>query len=624
MSNDRSARLWLLLVMVAGLAAIWTIVVILSGGFVLRIGSVRILSSRGARNPAIIAALSALAAWVWFGSRHFRTLWRPRRVAARLWSTLEMCFGVLMRVGRELPSQTAPVIAAAASFAVVIVALTRGALVAGGQDSYGYVSEADYMTRGIMRVEQPFARDMNWPFSAETLTPLGYRPGRGRTIVPIYPPGLPMLMALFQLAAGRRAVFFVVPLMGGVAVWATYVMGRRLAGRTVGAMAAMLLASSPTFLIQLMVPMSDVPTTAWWAIAFGLGLAHSRGAALASGAAVGLAILTRPNLAPLAVIPAALLLWRPISERRIDARDVERGLLFAAGVIAACIALAVINARVYGSLTTSGYGPLASGVFSWRHVPPNLLRYPRWLLETQTPVVLLAPFALFVGGNSTAKNRSIAQTRSVVIAWGCFIAAVFGCYMFYFPFETWFWLRFVLPAFPPLFVLTSVALVGLLARLERGARVLTTGVILAALAWRGVAFGLEHAVFDFREGERKYVAVSEYIARVLPERGAYLSTLYSGSIRYYSGRVTVRYDQLPPNWLDAVIMELRRLGYHPYIVLETAEEPEFRRRFEGRSPLAALDWPPVARMNHSSGVRIYDPIDREAAPERRSKTELIP
>ena len=281
-------------------------------------------------------------------------------------------------------------------------------------------------------------------------------------------------------------------------------------------------------------------------------------------------------------------------------------------------------ARVYGSLTTSGYGPLASGVFSWRHVPPNHQRYSRWLLETQTPVVLLAPFALFVGINSTPKNRSIAQTRSVVIAWGCFIAAVFGSYMFYFPFETWFWLRFVLPAFPPLFVLTSVALVGLLAHLERGARVLTTAVILAALVWRGVAFGLEHAVFDFREGERKHVAVSEYIARVLPERGAYLSWQYSGSIRYYSGRVTVRYDQLPLNWLDAVIVELRRLGYHPYIVLETAEEPEFRRRFEGRSPLAALDWPPVARMNHSSGVRIYDPIDREAAPERRSKTELIP
>lgn len=52
-------------------------------------------------------------------------------------------------------------------------------------------------------------------------------------------------------------------------------------------------------------------------------------------------------------------------------------------------------------------------------------------------------------------------------------------------------------------------LVALLARLERGARVAATTVIVGALAWHGIAFGLEHAAFDFREGERKHVAIGE-------------------------------------------------------------------------------------------------------------------
>ena len=50
---------------------------------------------------------------------------------------------------------------------------------------------------------------------------------------------------------------------------------------------------------------------------------------------------------------------------------------------------------------------------------------------------------------------------------------------------------------------------------------------------------------------------------------------YSGSIRHYSGRLTIRYDWIPTNRLDSVIEQLRGLGYHPYIVLESAEMTSF-------------------------------------------------
>jgi asparagine N-glycosylation enzyme membrane subunit Stt3 len=47
-----------------------------------------------------------------------------------------------------------------------------------------------------------------------------------------------MLMAVFKLIGGAKAVYLVVPLLGGLAVWATFLMGSRLAGAFVGACGA--------------------------------------------------------------------------------------------------------------------------------------------------------------------------------------------------------------------------------------------------------------------------------------------------------------------------------------------------------------------------------------------------
>ena len=164
---------------------------------------------------------------------------------------------------------------------------------------------------------------MTWPNATASLAPLGYRPHTAnpadKDIVPIYSPGLPMLMAVFKSIAGSRAVFWVVPLLGGLALWATYLLGARLAGPAVGAAAAVLMAASPTFLFEVVSPTSDVPCTAWWALALALVTFEGRWPALAAGIAAGLAILTRPNLVPLAAVPAAMLVWRSIESRSAPA-----------------------------------------------------------------------------------------------------------------------------------------------------------------------------------------------------------------------------------------------------------------------------------------------------------------
>lgn len=48
-----------------------------------------------------------------------------------------------------------------------------------------------------------------------------------------------------------------------------------------------------------------------------------------------------------------------------------------------------------------------------------------------------------------------------------------------------------------------------------------------------------------------------------------------------------------------------------YVLLEEAEEPLFRARFEGASSYGTLDWPPNADIRTHVRVRVWDIADRE-------------
>jgi hypothetical protein len=111
---------------------------------------------------------------------------------------------------------------------VVVFGLTYRIGVASGADPYGYMSEADLWRSGTLHVSQPFVRDLPWPEAPETASPLGYRPAAGAeldAIVPVYSPGLPMLMAVAKSIGGQAAAFAVVPLFAGLLVLATFGIG---------------------------------------------------------------------------------------------------------------------------------------------------------------------------------------------------------------------------------------------------------------------------------------------------------------------------------------------------------------------------------------------------------------
>ena len=621
-SRDRAARACLGL---AALSAAWAIVVALTGG--VGIDAPIRLSSRTPRNPAIIATAGAVLAWLFASPVDRRGALIAVRRRARL-----IAEGTLHAVD-ALPAWIAPAFAAALSIAVCATGIVKGTNAAGGADSYAYVSQAEMWSRGQLRIEQPLMSQLAWPYARDALSPLGYRPARqGAAIVPVYGPGLPMMMGLLERVAGRSAVFSVVPVLGGLAIWATYLMGARLAGPGIGAMSAVLLATAPVFLYQLVQPMTDVPATALWALTLALLADDRPGPALAAGLSAGLAILTRANLIPLLAVVAGVFLWQANAGDPWAAYWRRRVMLFAAGVAPGCVLAFALNAYWIGAPFEIGHGSLGY-LFDVANFRPNVVFYSRWLLDSQTPVILLAVAAPFLLAplarvppdppEKPGPHGPAYRSRALALVWLAFAAAVFACYMLYVPFDAWWYLRYLLPAFPALTVLTAAGMFSIAKSLAGRAGGLAAGILVAAIAWHGVSYAAARDTFRLQEGERKYPAVGRYVADHLPERAVLLSIQHSGSLRYYSGRLTIRYDRIPPAALDSSLEDLRRLGYRPYIALEDDEAADFRARFGGHSAVAALDWMPLARLRRPLGVAIYDPAAKSGQPDRGATTDVI-
>jgi hypothetical protein len=504
--------------------------------------------------------------------------------------------------------------------------LWYGTYVAGGPDSYCYLNQAELFVSRRVRDPQPIIDGAQWPERIYSVVPVGHvpAPSGDLAVVPMCPPGYPVMLALARIIAGRTAMFWVVPMLGAIAVWCTFVIGRRVAGATAGVIAALLLAASPAFLYQIVQPMSDVPAAAAWAVALVVALRPPGfKQALLCGAATGAALFIRPNLAPLGLVMAGMLVaasdpGRATSDARRPGWSGARPLIaFALGGLPFFVALLALQNATYGGPLTSGYGALQL-LFSVDHIGPNLARYPVWLIETQTPAVLLALAAPWL-------VRPVATSR---IAWWllAFVLVTFACYLPYVVYDAWWFLRFLLPAWPPMLALTAAVLCVALSRhpapgepggqtrlSPAGSDPFSRRLLLLLITASLVIFQLftaeRRAVFRLHELERRYRDGGEYVARKLPANAVVFTTQQSGSVRFYSGRPTIVWDSLDPAWLDRALDYFRTKGYEPFFLFEFNEESEFRKRFGPTSRIGNIEWPPFAQIDRD--VRIFALADDE-------------
>jgi dolichyl-phosphate-mannose-protein mannosyltransferase len=564
-------------VLVALALLVWTAALVATGGFSITVFGVRAASRSPVRPLAAAFGLFAIGYGV-FG---------PRRMEDEI-------IAVMRRAG----SAAAPS-AGIAAIAVAIAGVRWGTFTASGVDAYGYVSQAALLQRGVLRVEQPFVADIAWPDVDAAFAPMGYRPSpAGHAIVPTYAIGLPALMAVAEATAGACGPYSVVPLFGAMCVWCCYLLGRRISSPAAGACAAVLLACSPAFLFHLLAPMSDVPAAALWTAALLCSFGTGRRAAISAGVCAALAILVRPNLVPLAAVIGIAFVRPAGSPAR---KDWKSAAWFAVAVVLAAAAVATINTKLYGSPLRSGYNDL-DAAYSAAHSVINAQRYGRWLLDSQSWLIVGAGIALLAPFFARSSPLS-ARTSLIFIG---IVATVAVSYLPYAVFDDWRYLRFFLPAYPPLMIGLSASVLWLLRRVAPVVGVVAFIAIGTYLVSHELRFAAKEGVARLGEVERRYVAVARFVEAQTPPTAVMIALQHAGSVRHYSGRLTVRFDQLSIG-LDEALASLHRVGRRPFILLEDWEEPQFKRQFGASSEAGRLAWRPYARLDAPGGVNIYDP-----------------
>jgi len=560
----------------------------ITGGFVLDAGPLH-LSVRNPLRPLILAALAAALL--------------VRGGAAAAVDLAQRTSASIERHGAH-----GAVIAAAA---VAGAGVAWGTYAASGSDAAGYVSEAGLIASGRLTIDTPLSLMVDWLEAAEAFAPLGYRPGLlPGSAVPTYPPGLPLVIAAAGLA-GPFGPYFVSPLLGAVAVLAVFWLARRLHSVLAGVIAAVLCATSPILLFQITQPMSDAPAAAWWALALMLAARATPGSAALAGMAAGLGFVTRPVLV-LMLFPACLAVlsgggrWRSL-------------LAMAAGFTPFAAGLALLQHTLYGNPMASGHGSFAY-LFQLENVPENLQRYAGRLVAGEPSTLILIALAIPV----LLVKRSVPENPSpgaAVLIGAASLGAVLACYLPYGVFDEWSYLRFLLPAFPAVFVAAGTHGAAAARALPHTTRGLTVLVALSAAGAVNIETARRHEAFLVRRSEARYQITGSYISALLPSDAVVLAGQQSGAIHHYANRPIVRWDALRVG-LEQAVGDLVALDKHPFLVLEDWEERDIRARFPSSS-LARLDWRPVADIGDHVRVRVYDPTQRAAPTDADPRVDRI-
>ena len=588
-ASSRSCDSLVALFVAIGTSALLVLIVVLiTGGFVVNIGPLRLTALRWYRPLAF-----ALIAWTLAAGIGRRRGLANAASAVAPWLDRYAVAGAI-----------------AISTAAAGAGVAFGTHAASASDAAAYVSQAELLASARVARDEPLARQVNWPDATWAFSTLGYRPGPAPgVLVPTYPPGLPLVMAAARIG-GEGGPFLVVPLFGALAVFCSFALGARLHSRTAGLVAAALLSTSPVFLFQLVQPMSDVAAMAMWALALRLALAHRSGAVIASGSVAGLALLTRPNLLPLAFVVALVAVgWKqaPRMHLRSTRATLWRLVLGATPVI---VVLLFLQWHSYGNPFTSGHGSPGE-FFSLANVWPNLRDYALRLLKGEAPALVLACASLLTLALAARRRPMDPQGRSVAGAMypaGAMTAALLLCYLPYGVFPDWSYLRFFLPTFPLAFVVVGAWLANAVSTLPRATRGLWLLISVTIACSVNVQIAKAEQALNLWRYEARYRSAGRYLEASLPASAVVITVQESASVYHYTHRPVIRWDLLRVH-LDEAIATLEALGRTPVLLVEDWEGADLRARFPA-SHFAGLDWQPRADIGRETRVRLFDPRDR--------------
>ncbi|HSP34998.1 MAG TPA: hypothetical protein VLU46_11830 [Thermoanaerobaculia bacterium] len=443
---------------------------------------------------------------------------------------------------------------------------------AGGPDSGGYMNEAKLIASGHVTEPVGLVRQLGLDDSwLGYFMPLGFAPSPHGSMHPLYPPGLPMHLALAGKIGGwKKAPYLVAPLAAVGCVILMILIARQLGiPLLLSFVGAAAVAWFPPLLWHAVQPASDVLAMLWALLAMVFALrvvpASPPAFAFAAGVAFSIGVWVRPTNA-LMVIPLAMAV-------RFRWRDLLR---MAVGALPLVVALMVWNKTLYGSPFRTGYGDIT---LTWEGVLNAAPEHARWLFR-------MLSAAVFPCGLLVLFDRRVERwTRWMLVIW---FAVFYMFYAFYGFWDGYLCLRFLLPAVPPLLFGTMLLLRDAVAaargRVRIGAiaaSVLITAWIIGSTIQYGETLGVRPLLKTVETGYPQYVRFAE---KRIPQRSIVMTGVLCGAFLLYENRSIVRYDQLD----DARFQLLRAYaGVHElpwYAALghdEMQDVAALRARFRG-------------------------------------------
>jgi len=484
----------------------------------------------------------------------------------------------------------------AAITAYLMLLGTHASRAVGGADSSGYLNEARAFAAGRTTEPIPMIERLGLDRRFDgAFRPLGFVPGkRSGTMAFYYPPGLPLHMAAAAFVTGwRRGPFWVAPAGAAISVWLLFLLARDLGvSRAAAASGAAILAVHPAFVFQALQAMSDVPATAWCLATLLFARRSRRDArwAAAAGAAFGAAFLVRP--ADILILPA-IGVYLGLAPRRLAA--------FVAGGAVPLLFFVAYNATAFGHPFLTGYarGGLLDAL-AWGNFPARARHYAHWLSATLTGLVLLgwlaAPF----------DRRISRRDRAGLFLW---FVAFFLFYDFYTPYARWWYLRFLLPAFPALILAFVAAGEHALDAVRRGtgssglSRAAGAAAIVIVLLLEGRQVR-RLRVREILAEQITYPEAARMAESRVPPNALVVGMQMSGALRYYTKLCAVRWDGLPDELWTPFAAAADRHRVPLYALLFPFEENEAMKRIPG----------PWKRIDSEREVSLWVRAGSAAAP----------
>jgi hypothetical protein len=441
----------------------------------------------------------------------------------------------------------------------------------GGSDFYGYYAQSLLLKKG--QVDMPVGVS---PAQYPAIAPLSYFVRDGK-VLPQYPPGYPLLMAL---AGFIGLEFYVTPILGILSIILIYLLIKELTDKKIAVFFSLIWAFFPIVVYGSTSVMSDLVAAFFILLALYL---YRKEKIPFSAFALAFSLVVRPTNILFCLI------FLPVLIR--DKQWFKFGCYFA--FPAALYGL--YNWLVYGAPWKIGYANVSERFITsvFFH---HLVYYARETVIQFTPFLIILIFLhfLLISFKSLQKKQAFEMTpmkerrqadreaagvadpfemtpRKNGIEWWFYVSwflIFFIFYCFWRPLEdTWWWTRFLLPGYPALFFLAALGLKNALDFIQQEWKptkhAVTISLAVMALVIIGffVHYGFTHPNIWEKDKGKLYYDISKMIAKKVPAHSLVGSVDFSGSLRLYTGIETFNSFHTNSFFLIADMLEKKKPVY---------------------------------------------------------------